>query len=65
MVRRQRRQLGAESRPKTLDVRDVEPLPDEEFWPRLEVFDGRFDGVLKHRRFERELAVRVGDEVLE
>lgn len=52
------------ARPAARDVRALEPLPDEEFWPRLELFEGRFNGVMVYHRFDRELAAHGEDFVL-
>lgn len=51
-------------RPMSRDATMLEPLPDVEFWPHLELFRGRFDGVMIYHRFDRELAARGEDFVL-
>lgn len=51
-------------RPTTRDTTALIPLPDAEFWPHLEMFKGRFDGVMAHYRFDKELAARGEEYVL-
>lgn len=51
-------------RPVTRDATALVPLADDEFWPHLEMFNGRFDGVMVQYRFDRELAARGEEFVL-
>ncbi|MFL0565975.1 hypothetical protein ACH0CG_09445 [Microbacterium sp. 179-I 1D1 NHS] len=51
-------------RPTPRDATALDPLPAEQFWPHLDLFKGRFDGVMVHYRFDRDLEARGEEFVL-